>query len=870
METGTVTYRKDYSPPAYLIPEIILEIILHDTRTVVKSLMTVVRNPDAPESGNDIVLNGEKVEFCSAAMNGTVLDESAFILDDKTLTILNVPDSFTIQITTEINPLGNRALEGLYKSGTVFCTQNEPEGFRRITYFIDRPDVLSRFTTLIEGDIASCPVMLSNGNCVKSEVLDNGRHRITWEDPFPKPAYLFALVAGDLGLLQDGFITRSGRSIDLRIYCDRGNEDKCRHAMDSLKKAMKWDEDRFGLEYDLDIYMIVAVDAFNMGAMENKGLNVFNSQYILADPETATDSNYMNIERVVGHEYFHNWTGNRVTCRDWFQLTLKEGLTVFRDQEFVADTQTRPVKRIEDVSNLRSFQFPEDEGPNAHPVRPDSYIEINNFYTVTVYEKGSAIIRMIHTILGEGAFQRGMKEYFARNDGKAVSCDDFIAAMEKGGDVDLNQFMLWYSQAGTPVLTVTSDYDDSRGAMRIDIRQQVPDTPGQNNKQPMHIPFHLGIVGAAGNDIPVDASGNSTLRLELKKEHETVEIQGLAEKPVLSLNRGFSAPVKVRYDYSLDELLFLMRHDSDYFNRWDAGQTAACRIINNILDEKHDDAIEKYIDSLRGIIDDDSFDLRYKTLLMQLPQEAVLFQDRNPVDVDGLCGSRKYMKQRIASALQEVFLDQYNAMECVRDYDISMESIGLRIYRLMCLEYYCETDNEDAADICSRHYRHASNMTDEIGALAILTQMESDIRSECLKHFYDKWKDNQLVMIKWFAVHAASRLPGTIEEVRRLEKDPLFDITIPNIVRALVGTLCQNSVIFHDKSGEGYRYCADKIVEIDSFNPSIASVLAKNFKLFRKLDRGRQELIEIHLRRILGEPDLSKNTYEIVWKTIGE
>ncbi|HPQ52919.1 MAG TPA: aminopeptidase N [Spirochaetota bacterium] len=870
METRTTTYRKDYMPPGYIVPETVLKIQLHDTRTIVTSLMTLMKNPDARETGNVLVLNGEKLTLLSVAMDGADLKKDAYTVDDTALTIKNVPDRFTLQVTTEINPLENRALEGLYKSGTVFCTQNEPEGFRRITYFPDRPDVLSRFTTTIEADAATCPVLLSNGNCIASEALEHGGHRVTWEDPFPKPAYLFALVAGDLGLLRDSFITKSGRTIDLRIYCDRGNEEKCRHAMSSLMKAMKWDEDRFGLEYDLDIYMIVAVDAFNMGAMENKGLNVFNSQYILADPETATDGNYMNIERVVGHEYFHNWTGNRITCRDWFQLTLKEGLTVFPDQEFVADTQTRPVKRIEDVSNLRTFQFPEDDGPNAHPIRPDSYIEINNFYTVTVYEKGSEVIRMIHTILGEEAFQRGMKEYIARNDGKAVSCDDFVAAMEKGGGADLTQFMLWYSQAGTPEVTVTSEYDEPGGTLRVDIRQHVPDTPGQKNKEPMHIPFHLGIIGTDGSGVPVDSSGNMTLKHELKHEQECITLNGLSGKPVLSLNRGFSAPVKVKADYTLDDLLFLMRHDSDTFNRWDSCQRAARRIIDGILETKQCDDAEKYINALRAIIEDDSLDLRYKSLLLQLPREAFLFQDRNPIDVDGICGSRKYLKQRIAGELQRLFLDQYNSMAGDVAYDISMESIGKRAYRLQCLDYYRETGNEDAAELCCRHFREATNMTDEIGALSILARVQSDIRAECLDEFYRKWKDNHLVMIKWFAAQADSRIPGTIDEVRRLEKDPLFDITIPNLVRALTGTFCQNMVMFHDESGEGYRYCSDKIIEIDTFNPSIASALAKNFKLFKKLDRNRQGLIETQLMRILGEKKLSKNTYEIVWKTLGE
>lgn len=870
MEERKVIFRKDYAPPAYSIPQIALDIVLHDTRTIVTSVMNVVRNPVSPKAGSGLILNGEKVTLRGVSMDGVPLESDSFTVDDTTLTIKNVPDIFTLTITTEINPVENRALEGLYKSGSVFCTQNEPEGFRRITYCIDRPDVLSRFTTTIEADAASCPVLLSNGNCIAAEHLEHGMHRVVWEDPFPKPAYLFALVAGDLGLLRDSVTTKSGRTIDLRIYCDRGNEDKCRHAMSSLKKAMKWDEERFGLEYDLDIYMIVAVDAFNMGAMENKGLNVFNSQYILADPLTATDGNYMNIERVVAHEYFHNWTGNRITCRDWFQLTLKEGLTVFRDQEFVSDTQTRPVKRIEDVSNLRALQFPEDAGPNAHPLRPDSYIEINNFYTVTVYEKGAEVIRMIHTLLGEEAFQLGMKEYVARNDGKAVSCDDFVAAMEKGSGANLGQFMLWYSQAGTPEITITSDYDSASGILRLDLHQFMPDTPGQKNKKPMHIPFHIGIIGNDGNEVPVDSSGNMTLKFELKNEQETVEIPGILKKPVLSVNRGFSAPVKVKYGYSLDDYLFLFRHDSDTFNRWDAGQCAAQRIIDGMAEKSEHDGAGKYIDALRGIIEDNTLDLRYKSLLLQLPQEAVLFQGKNPIDVDGICGSRRYLKKKIAVDLQHLFLDAYHSLARKGEYNISMDSIGMRAFRLLCLDYYCETGNEDAADISWRHFNEAANMTDEIGALSVIAQINSDKRTECLDTFYRKWKENHLVMIKWFQVQAASKIPGTIGEVRRLETDPLFDITIPNLVRALVGTFCQNTVMFYDESGEGYRYCADKIIEIDSFNPSIASSLAKHFKLFRNLDSDRQGLMEVQLMRILGVSSLSKNTYEIVWKTLGE
>jgi len=865
-----VICRKDYKKPDFLIPTIDLEFDLHDSRTRVISSMKIVKQKKSKSV--PLVLNGEKISLISVKINGEIVDESGFKLDDEFLTISDVPDDFILSIENEIDPLSNKALEGLYKSGNIFCTQNEPEGFRKITYFVDRPDVMSRFTTKITARKNTCPVLLSNGNPADSGDLDGERHWVLWEDPFPKPAYLFALVAGDLGLVSDKFITRSGREIDLRIYCDRGNEDRCFHAMESLKKSMKWDEERFELEYDLDIYMIVAVDSFNMGAMENKGLNIFNSHYVLANPETATDVNYLGIEGVIGHEYFHNWTGNRVTCRDWFQLTLKEGLTVFRDQEFSSDIQSRPVKRISDVNDLRSLQFVEDSGPNSHPIRPESYMEINNFYTLTVYEKGAEVIRMIHTILGEEGFQRGMKRYFELYDGQAVTCDDFVHAMESANDADLSQFKLWYSQSGTPMLNVDSVYDEKNQSVSVRIRQSLSNASEQGVEEPMHIPLAIGLVDRDGIDQPLNEQGDKTTVLHLKNKEEEFVFTGISDFRTVSLNRGFSSPVRIESNHTLDDLIFLFAEDSDEFCRWEAGQKVAKHfLVEHVQSMQNGDKPEadgNFLGALGSIIRNRDIESNYKSLVLRLPSESILGQEFFPVDFDSIHNARQFMKKEISNRFSDDLLDLYNSLEQKGDYLIDIKSIGERSLRLLALDFLAESEEKEMIELCSSHFLNAGNMTDEIGTLAILSGIDCPEREDAMERFYHKWKKEVLVMTKWFSVQASSSLDGTLDAVKKLEKDPVFDIKVPNLVRSLYGAFAGNAIHFNDVSGKGYEFISDKIIEIDSFNPSISSGLSKAFKLYSRVSDERRNLMKTNLERIIDTEGLSKNTYEIVFKTL--
>ncbi len=867
-----VIHRKDYIPPAYLIPEIRLEVDLGEASTRVRSWMRVIPNDDSPLPKGECALNGNNLKLLSITMDGVPLKADRYSLSETLLTIHDVPVEFVLETESEIHPEENKALEGLYRSGNVFCTQNEPEGFRRITWFIDRPDVMTRITTRITADRDKYPVLLSNGNLTDAGDLPDGRHFAVWSDPFPKPCYLYALVAGNLGLLRDEFVTRNGRKIDLRIYCDQGNESKCGYAMEALKKAMRWDEQRFGLEYDLDIYMIVAVDAFNMGAMENKGLNIFNSQYILADVATATDMNFLNIERVVAHEYFHNWSGNRVTCRDWFQLTLKEGLTVFRDQEFSSDIQSRPVKRIEDVNKLRVFQFPEDSGPTSHPIRPDSYIEINNFYTVTVYEKGSEVIRMIHTLLGEEAFMKGMRNYFKLHDGKAITCDDFIAAFESANGIELTQFRRWYEQAGTPVITVSHEYDESARELRLALTQETPPTTGQPVKKPLHMPFLVSLLGRDGREIAIDGEVTRTKMVQLSDEKHVFVFRNIPERPVLSLNRNFSAPVRVRLKRSFDELLFLFTHDSDAFNRWDAGQEAALAQLRNIADDFHAGKethfSREYVEAWMSVLSNGEIDYYYKSQLLRLPSEQILAQEYDPIDFDAIHAARTFLKRTIGTVCHSQLRDLYAVLRKNGEYRVDMESIGMRDLRLLCLDFLAASGERDDAALAFGHFLESKNMTDEIGSLAILAEAGTDERERALDIFYRKWKDVVLVMMKWFSVQASSRLASTLNRVMELESNPAYDEKIPNLVRSLVGSFAQNQARFHEADGRGYIYLADKIIRIDSFNPSISSMLAKSFKLFPKLDEKRKSMMGRELERILAYAGISRNTYEIVVKTL--
>jgi len=871
-EQAKTIYRNSYTAFDYLVDQLDLEIQIFEEKTVVVAKGKYRRNPVANSKNQTMTLFGEELELLTVKVNGIKLDAKEYKVDDKTLQLNQLPEDFILEIETAIFPSKNTSLEGLYRSSGNYCTQCEAEGFRKITYYPDRPDVLSRFTTRIEADKAACPVMLSNGNLVKKGDLERNRHFVVWEDPFPKPSYLFALVAGDLVSLDDEFVTRSGRIIELKIFVEERNKDKCDHAMLSLKKSMSWDEEVFGLEYDLDTFMIVAVDDFNMGAMENKGLNIFNSKYVLSTPETATDQDYLGIEGVIAHEYFHNWTGNRVTCRDWFQLSLKEGLTVFRDQEFSCDMNSRSVQRIDDVRILKNFQFKEDGGPMAHPVRPDSYQEINNFYTATVYNKGAEVIRMMHTLLGPELFRKGMDLYFARHDGLAVTCDDFAAAMSDASNIDLEQFKNWYSQAGTPVLQVKGEWIEADAEYRLLIRQHCPDTPGQTAKKPFHMPITVGLLGAKGNDLLEKQQGSEILQLREKEQLFT--FQNINEKPVVSFLRDFSAPVKVEGFHTREELSLLIGADSNLFNRWDAASRLASETILELAKKIQDNQAplieELYLDavseSLSGHIDDPAL----LALSLQLPSESTLAQEMDIVDPDALYIARLQVKREMANRNREQFTAIYHANKERGDYTITPEAIGKRSLKNISLSYLMSLDPlpEEIQHLCYEQYRQATNMTDTIAALANLVNLDSDLREEALDDFYKKWINDPLVLDKWFSLQAMSTLENTLSNVDQLTKNESFSMSNPNKVRSLIGVFCSiNHVRFHEKSGAGYRFLADRIIQLNSINPQIAARLVSPLINWRRYDPERQKWMQQELDRILAIKDLSSDVYEIASKS---
>ena len=740
------TYLKDYQPPDFFIETVDLKFSLHEENTQVVSKMCVVKNPDAVNSHADLELIGEDLLIDSVRLDGRVIDADDYRLGESSLVILDTAKakSFVVEITTRINPKTNTALEGLYLSKGLFCTQCEAEGFRKITYFPDRPDIMARFSTTIIADKTRYPVLLSNGNPVARGELENNRHWIKWEDPFKKPCYLFALVAGQLECLEDTFTTYSKRTIDLKIYVEKQDIDKCGHAMASLKKAMRWDEEVYGREYDLDLYMIIAVSHFNMGAMENKGLNVFNSKFVLARPDTATDADYENIEAVIGHEYFHNWTGNRITLRDWFQLSLKEGLTVFRDQEFTADQTSRGVKRIYDVNMLRTRQFAEDAGPMAHPVRPDSYMEINNFYTLTVYEKGAEVVRMIHTLVGSDGFRKGTDLYFRRHDGQAVTTDDFIKAMEDANQIDLQQFRRWYTQGGTPEVRISSEYDPESKRLSLKIEQSCPATPGQSEKQPFHIPIAIGLLAEDGVELPVhiDRQENTESEsvLELKEASQQICLVDLGRKPVISILRGFSAPVKLFMDQSTEELAFLLSYDRDPFNRWEAGQQLASRIILELIErmgqgEGSTDFDGTIIEAYRHILSKEWEDLSYLSLLLTLPSESYLGEQMEIVDVENIFEARKTVKYALASTFQEKFLEFYEKYHGNESGDLDHAAVGRRTLKNTCLSYLNELENEDSYKLSQQQLDTANTMTDQIAALSAIINSHHPSKPQCLDGF---------------------------------------------------------------------------------------------------------------------------------------
>lgn len=864
-------YLKDYQVPVFLIDDLHLEFVLGENDCVVNARTSFRKNPDSADVSGNVFLDGQNLDLLSIALNGTPLVSERYLIDEDGMTLFDVADTFVLEISTRIYPDKNTALEGLYRTSGNFCTQCEAEGFRKITYYLDRPDVMTRFSTRIEADKKSCPVLLSNGNLVEEGELEEGRHFAVWEDPFPKPCYLFALVAGDLVSINDTFTSRSGRTIDLKIFVQEKNRAKCGHAMTSLKKSMQWDEERFGLEYDLDMFMIVAVDDFNMGAMENKGLNVFNSKYVLASKETATDQDYLGIEGVIGHEYFHNWTGNRVTCRDWFQLSLKEGLTVFRDQEFSSDMNSRAIQRIDDVRVLRSFQFREDSGPMAHPVRPDSYVEINNFYTVTVYNKGAEVIRMMHTLLGADTFRKGMDLYFERHDGQAVTCDDFVSAMSCASGVNLDQFKLWYSQSGTPELQVEEEWNENAKEYKLRITQTCPTTPNQlqENKSAFHIPVRFGLLNSAGEDMN---PGNNLL--ELFSDEESYSFKNLSEKPVLSFLRGFSAPVKVKPWQDREQLAFLMANDSDSFNRWDA---AFCLSESVILESTA--ALQKaetpvldplFITAVKKILGDKKSDKSLLGMALSLPEESYLAQQMAVIDPYNLHQGRKLVRQELCNALATEFRAVWDENRDQGAYQLSSVAMGQRRLKNVCLSYLLAADVpvQSDVDLALKQYRDAENMTDSVAVLAAISNCDIPERQELLDHFYEKWKDDVLVMDKWLILQATSSLPETLASVKNLMGHPAFSITNPNKVRSLIGAFGSNHVRFHSDDGSGYQFLADQILDLDSRNPQIASRLTTPFSTWKRYDEVRQGLMKGQLQRIADKKGLSGDVFEMVRRSL--
>ena len=880
--THKTIYLKDYTPSAFLISTVELDVAIFDEHTRVKSRLALRRNPDAADRNAPLVLDGEEVVLEFVAVNGRALGAGEYTVSSEQLAIPSVPGEFVLEITVRIRPQDNTKLSGFYASKHGFVTQCEAQGFRRITFFIDRPDVMARYTTTLHAEKARYPVLLANGNLVASgdepaaQAGGAARHWAKWEDPFPKPSYLFAMVAAKLDVLEDSFVTRSGKKARLAIYVEPGKLDQAGFAMQALKKAMKWDEDVFGLELDLDQYMIVAVGDFNMGAMENKGLNIFNTKYILARPDTATDMDYQSIDAVVAHEYFHNWTGDRVTCRDWFQLSLKEGLTVFRDHEFTADMYSRPVQRIREVRNLRSRQFPEDASAMAHPVRPQSYMEISNFYTATVYQKGAEVVRMIHTLIGAQNFRKGMDLYFERHDGQAVTTDDFAQAMADASGVDLTQFKRWYDQAGTPTLEVSDAYDSAAKRYTLNVRQSCPPTPGQPEKAPFHIPLALGLIGPDGGDTPLRLAGESgaqptTRVLPVTKAEQRFEFVDVPARPVPSLARNFSAPVIVNYDYDERSLTHLMAADSDPFNRWEAGQRLATRLMLRGVDDVHAGrefkTPESFIEAFGRVLASAPADPAFAAEALTLPPETFIAEQMDVVDPDAIHTVRVRVMRDLAEMLHDAFLATYRSDEVAGPYSPDAASAGKRALRNLCLAYLMETRTQEACDLVYGQFKRANNMTDASAALAILADFECGERSRALESFYERWKDEPLVLDKWLRVQAVSRLPCTLDDVKRLTSHPAFSIRNPNKVYALIGSFATgNHVRFNAADGSGYAFVADQIVTLDPLNPQVAARIARAFDRWKKFDARRQRHARAALERIRDTPKLSKDVREIVTK----
>ena len=863
----------DYTAPPFLIERTRLHVDLGHEHTRVRSTLEVRRNPHAAATP-DLTLDGQDLPLLGARIDGVQVPSARITLTPEQLVLRDVPQHFVLELETSIKPQENTALEGLYKSAGTFCTQCEAEGFRRITWFADRPDVMSIFTTTITAEQDRYPVLLSNGNATERGELADARHFVTWHDPFPKPAYLFALVAGDLACVQSRFTTRSGREVTLLIYVEHHNRERCDHAMASLEKAMRWDEEVYGLEYDLDTYMIVAVDDFNMGAMENKGLNVFNSKYVLASPDTATDLDFANIEGVIAHEYFHNWTGNRVTCRDWFQLSLKEGLTVFRDQEFSSDVGSRALKRIQDVRILRAHQFAEDAGPMAHPVRPDAYIEISNFYTVTIYNKGAEVIRMMHTILGAAGFGKGMRLYFERHDGQAVTTEDFVRAMEDANGADLTQFRRWYTQAGTPRIKVRPTFDAATGRLLVDLEQHCPATPGQDSKQPLHVPLRFALLDADGQVLTRAPQGARVTGdvLHLTEARSQVVFEDLSRAPVLSIGRGFSAPVKIQIERSDEQLAFLMAHEDDPFNRWDAAQGFALKVLLALAEgrERARAIPAAFIDAFAHTLDEHTSDKALIAEALALPSESYIADQMRVVDVDAIHDARQRLTRTLARELQESLQRVMMDNHANEPYRFTPQAVGQRALKNLCLGYLMELEDPGVRRVCVAQLQNADNMSDQLAALQMLAGSATPERDEALALFEKRWRDDPLVLDKWFTAQATSRLGDTLERVRSLLEHPRFDLRNPNRVRALVGAFCSaNPIRFHARDGDGYRFLGEQLLAIDPANPQLAARLLGAFARWRRFDTQRQGLMRAQLERVLAAPGLSRDCYEVASKTLG-
>lgn len=860
-------YRKDYQAPSHTITDIDLTFDLFDNDTIVTAVSKVIQKGEL----TTLELDGEGLELRSVKVNGE--DWAHHEVKEASLVLSDLPAEFELEIITKIDPEANTALEGLYKSGGAFCTQCEAEGFRRITYYLDRPDVLAKYTTKVIADKGTYPYLLSNGNRIAEGDAENGRHWVQWQDPHPKPAYLFALVAGDFDVLRDNYTTMSGRNVELEIFVDKGNLDRAPHAMTSLINSMKWDEERFGLEYDLDIYMIVAVDFFNMGAMENKGLNIFNSKFVLANDQTATDRDYLGIEAVIGHEYFHNWTGNRVTCRDWFQLSLKEGLTVFRDQEFSSDLGSRAVNRIDNVRIIRGPQFAEDSSPMSHPIRPDKVIEMNNFYTLTVYEKGSEVIRMYHTLLGEEGFQKGMKLYFERHDGTAATCEDFVSAMEDATGVDLQQFRLWYSQSGTPTLRVNSEYNADAKTYALTVEQFTEATHDQSEKQALHIPFDIELYDDKGQVIPLIINGESVHNvLDIKQDKQTFVFENVDVKPVPSLLREFSAPVKLEYGYSDEELIFLMKHATNDFARWDASQMLLAKYIRqNVVNVQAGEEVklsEELIDAFRGVLLDTNLEPAFIAQVLSLPSINEITGWYQQIDIDAVDTVLNNITLSLSKELEDELSATYHTLKQA-DYSIEHDAIGKRALRNQCLQFLAHTENGN--QLVQEQYASANNMTDTIAAMTAANNAQLECRETLMADYSDKWKHDGLVMDKWFVLQGSNPAEDALEKVKATMSHEAFSLKNPNRIRSLIGSfLSANPVHFHDKSGSGYLFAGEILRQLNDTNPQVASRLIDPLLKFRKYDESRQALIRAELEKLKAMDNLAKDLFEKVTKALDE